>query len=603
MDIEKLQKMLDKAVNIPAYIGKETKLRMVWRPDFLEMLCKFKILDENALRYLLFGYYQMIGEYSFSIFAPERSADKILAQRVLSTPTELESFKPDEMHLVRGYMPFLPELIPVLSDMNEDQVGHYLGIYDSNSSYRKIRMRKPDEIELDNPLPSQGIHYSQLMRNHSCENRDSEDEPASSCSQTQDEELDRILQSVLKNKELRSEILQYITFIIRISLLMRATDIHMNETEVEFRIDGRLVLPPIQDAQKNFYARNQKQIIQCIKTVANINLGKPRLPDQGSFSAKKIKLNDSSYFRLQSFPVGEDIYGVEVVTIRVLEQEIADLNPSSLNFPSTLVDFYERLVMNLITNGLLNVTGPTGSGKSTTMAAILMGLMQATRRKTYSIEDPIERKLPGVIQLLVNSEMGRTFQYLFRSILRGDPEVIMVGEMRDLVTFEIAMQASDTGHLVLSTVHANDAISTIERLLDMGVSKGKILSVVRGIAAQRLVGITCEHCRAPYSPTPTDLLIFPELSGRQVFRAVGCPACNRTGYDGRLLIAEFLDLTNEQIKLEVYRALHGVNSATQTDYNSILRVAKENGMVTMRKDAFSEVKLPLSDMCYLRQFA
>jgi len=227
--------------------------------------------------------------------------------------------------------------------------------------------------------------------------------------------------------------------------------------------------------------------------------------------------------------------------------------------------------------GILLVTGPTGSGKSTTLYTALSRL-NTQERKIITVEDPVEYQLPGINQIQVKSAIGMTFAGALRAIVRQDPDIIMVGEMRDLETARIAVQSALTGHVVLSTLHTNDAASGVTRMLDMGVEDYLLTSTVNGILAQRLVRRLCPHCREPYQALPELAVRFARFERAandiKLYRASGCEHCNGTGYRGRLVISEVLLMTDPIRKLVL-------SHATATE---IQRVAMEEGMVTMYQD-------------------
>jgi general secretion pathway protein E len=267
----------------------------------------------------------------------------------------------------------------------------------------------------------------------------------------------------------------------------------------------------------------------------------------------------------------------EAVVLRVLDRSSVALDFVSLGFePEALAAYREALTR---PNGIILVTGPTGSGKTTTLYASLIEL-NTPDRKVLTVEDPIEYQLDGVNQVQIKPQIGLSFAHVLRSMLRHDPDVIMIGEIRDLETAQIAIQAALTGHLVLSTLHTNNAASTLTRLLDMGVEDYLLPSTLNGIVAQRLVRRLCEHCREAYSPLP-ELLAQLGLEGRQLqfWRPTGCAACAQTGYSGRVSINETLIMT-DLIRRQILQ---------HAEANELQRAAVVAGMRPMLQDGIAKV--------------
>jgi general secretion pathway protein E len=348
----------------------------------------------------------------------------------------------------------------------------------------------------------------------------------------------------------------------------RASDIHINPEErdisVRFRIDG--VLREVIRPPKRF----QASIASRIKIMGGLNIAEKRLPHDGRIRIK-IAGRDVDV-RLSTVPTSNG----ERIVMRLLDKSAVLLDLAELGFE----DWQLRIMDGLVTrsHGIVLVTGPTGSGKTTTLYGALAKI-NSPDLNILTIEDPVEIQLKGVAQVQVNPRIELTFANGLRSFLRQDPDVIMVGEIRDLETAEIAIQASLTGHLVLSTVHTNDAAGAITRLADMGVQPFLVASSLVGVLAQRLVRVLCPHCREAYVPSAEELAqagITPALRERagnptHLYRAAGCPACQGTGYQGRTGIYELM-LVDDDIRQLILR---NVDSA------SIKRKAVEHGMMTL----------------------
>ena len=371
-------------------------------------------------------------------------------------------------------------------------------------------------------------------------------------------------------KDLASEapVIRLVSLIITNALDARASDIHIEPFEnrliVRYRVDG--VLHEVESPPKRLSAA----VISRIKIMANLDIAERRLPQDGRIrlrvQGKEIDL------RVSTVPT---MHG-ESVVMRILDKGGVALDFSRLGFePDTLERFLEVLQQ---PNGVLLVTGPTGSGKTTTLYTALDTLNKPDV-KILTVEDPVEYQMPGINQIQVKPQIDLTFANALRSIVRQDPDVIMIGEIRDLETAQIAVQSALTGHLVLSTVHTNDAPSTVNRLLDMGVEDYLLTSTVIGILAQRLVRTLCPACREPHEALPElvqemGLRKFAPSGPITLWRAKGCPECANTGYSGRVGIVEMLPMTDAVRSLVMRHATAGELRAQ----------ALADGMLTMYDD-------------------
>ena len=399
-------------------------------------------------------------------------------------------------------------------------------------------------------------------------------------SQTGDNELDRIdslqfMDDVEQLKELASEapVIKMVNQLIHQAVESGASDIHIEPFEgvlkVRYRIDG--VLREV-DAPPS---TSSAAVISRVKILANLNIAERRLAQDGRF---KVRVRGKEIdLRVSTVPT---IYG-ESVVLRLLHRNDVSLNFKGLGFSPEL----ERSMLDILAmpHGILLVTGPTGSGKSTTLYAALKHL-NTPERKILTVEDPVEFNIADVNQIQVKPQIGLTFASALRSIVRQDPDIIMIGEMRDRETAAIAVQSALTGHLVLSTLHTNDAAGSITRLLDMGVEDYLLTSTVNAVLAQRLVRSLCHHCREAY--TPLDEVVmrwglqrFSDDKPINLYRAVGCEHCGHTGYHGRQAIVELLVMTDE-IRQLVLR---------HSDAGEITRVAVEGGMQLMLDDGLRKV--------------
>jgi general secretion pathway protein E len=377
-------------------------------------------------------------------------------------------------------------------------------------------------------------------------------------------------------RDLASEVpvIRMVNLIISKAVESRASDIHIEpferELRLRYRIDG--VLHKIDPPPSQLRAA----IISRIKLMAKLNIAERRLPQDGRIKLKV--LGHEIDLRVSTLPT---MYG-ESVVMRILDQSNSSLiDIRRLGFPE---DAYEKVCdMTSRPHGIFLVTGPTGSGKTTTLYSALKRI-NITDRKIITIEDPVEYQMDGINQIHVNPQIGLTFAAGLRSIVRQDPDVIMIGEIRDLETAEIAIRSALTGHLVFSTLHTNDAPSAITRLVDMGVEDYLLASSLIGILAQRLVRVNCRECTQPES-TPTSPLKqagFP-VNGIgdsiELKRGRGCANCGHSGYEGRLGIYELLDIDDDLRRLMV----------TKSDSNVLKAQAVRSGMRTLKEDGWRKV--------------
>lgn len=368
-------------------------------------------------------------------------------------------------------------------------------------------------------------------------------------------------------KDLASEapVIRLVNQIVNRAVETRASDIHIEPFEdrlrVRYRYDG--VLHEVETLS----AQLIPAIISRVKIMARLDIAERRLPQDG-----RIKLAVRGHeidFRVSTIP---SLYG-ETLVLRVLDRSNVRFDYATLGLSPDFVIRIRKLLD--LPNGIVLVTGPTGSGKTTTLYTGLTDLNAATR-KIVTIEDPIEYQLNGINQVQVKPQIGLNFANLLRAILRQDPDVIMIGEIRDSETAQIAVQAALTGHLVLSTLHTNSAAAAVIRLRDMGIEDYLMTAVLRGVVAQRLVRQLCPSCKIPYTPPAAlvEQFALSDLSGNEpitLYHAKGCPHCRQTGYSGRLAIAELLE-PNEDIERLIF---------SRADHLAIERAAAEAGMIPM----------------------
>ncbi|MBI5417369.1 type II secretion system ATPase GspE [Candidatus Poribacteria bacterium] len=370
----------------------------------------------------------------------------------------------------------------------------------------------------------------------------------------------------------KAPIIKFVNLILTRAVNERASDIHIEpfekELKVRYRVDGMLydALTPPKEYQAAITSR--------VKIMGSLNIAERRLPQDGRIKIKIV--NREIDIRLSTIPVA---YGERIV-MRLLDRSNLMLDLKQLGFSSDIYNRIEKIIHSY--NGIVLVTGPTGSGKTTTLYAALSHI-NSIEKNIITIEDPVEYQLDGVGQIQVNSKIDLTFANGLRSILRQDPDVIMIGEIRDYETAEIAIHASLTGHLVFSTLHTNDAPGAVTRLIDMGVEPYLVSSSVIAIIAQRLVRIICPHCKEAYSPSVELLkeigLTLHDLKNGVVYHGKGCTECLNTGYLGRLGIYELV-IADGEIRNAIL---------SKKDSSSIKKIAKKNGMLTLREDGARKV--------------
>ena len=390
------------------------------------------------------------------------------------------------------------------------------------------------------------------------------------------ENLDKIAHELDEPQDLldatdEAPIIRLVNSVLFQAVRQRASDIHFESFErglvVRYRIDG--VLYPILTPPKHL----QSSIIARLKIMAALNIAEKRLPQDGRFAIRTAGKDVD--LRVSVLPTSHG----ERVVLRLLEKENRLLNLTEMGFSAERLHTIQQLIR--LTHGILLVTGPTGSGKTTTLYAALSEI-NAPDKNIITVEDPVEYQLLGIGQMQVNPKINLTFAAGLRSILRQDPDVIMIGEIRDRETAEIAIHASLTGHLVFSTLHTNDAASAATRLIDMGIEPFLVASSVVAVLAQRLIRKVCPDCKQGYQPDDEELIrlgVVPGKTKPTFYRGTGCPACTQTGYRGRTGIHELLVLDDE------IRRLIG----NKADAAAIRQAAVSHGMVLLKEEAAEKI--------------
>ncbi|NYD57663.1 type IV pilus assembly protein PilB [Nocardioides marinisabuli] len=366
-------------------------------------------------------------------------------------------------------------------------------------------------------------------------------------------------------------VVRFVNLLISQAIADRASDIHLEPTEhdlrVRYRIDG--VLRDAHRAPRSITAG----VVSRLKIMAEMDIAERRVPQDGRLSV--THLGQTMDLRVATLPT---VWGEKVVA-RVLDNSNTRLGLSDLGFSAHNFDRFEWSYTKPY--GMILVTGPTGSGKSTTLYATL-NILNQPHVNVITVEDPVEYRLPGINQVQTNPKAGLTFARALRSILRSDPDIVLIGEIRDHETANIAVEAALTGHLVLSTLHTNDAPSAVTRLVEMGIEPFLVASALDAVVAQRLCRSLCGRCKEQYVPDPEEVaaLGFPPLAaGQSIHRPRGCSTCAQTGYRGRMALHEVMPVSEELERLTVRRAA--------TD--EVGRTAREQGMTTLRDDGWLKV--------------
>lgn len=367
-----------------------------------------------------------------------------------------------------------------------------------------------------------------------------------------------------------SPVVRFVNHIIQTALKEGASDIHIEPDEkvlrVRFRIDG--ILFDVMNPPKRMFAA----ITSRIKIMANLDIAERRLPQDGRIRAtvlgRKIDL------RVSTVPTPKG----EKTVMRILDTRSINVSLDELGFSPDILSIWKNQVSQ--PHGIVLVTGPTGSGKTTTLYASIKQL-DIRKLNISTVEDPVEYNLAGITQIQAHEKIGMTFGVALRALLRQDPDVIMLGEVRDMETATIAIQAALTGHLVLSTLHTNDAPSSITRLINIGVEAFLVGAAVNSVLAQRLVRRNCEHCKAKFKCTPEmeDILTMHGVSTSKLMKGEGCQRCRETGYNGRVGLYEMLVL-DDQLRDSIARS---------PNVTELRRTCIERGMVTLREDGFIKV--------------
>lgn len=376
---------------------------------------------------------------------------------------------------------------------------------------------------------------------------------------------------ILEATEDDAPVIKFVNSLLFRAVKEKASDIHIEPFEkefvVRFRVDG--VLNDVIRQPKRAHAA----ISSRVKVMGSLDIAEKRLPQDGRIK-RKLAGKDID-IRLSTVPT---TWGERIV-MRILEQSNTVLELEQLGFHERSRKTIEKLIFRKY--GIILVTGPTGHGKSTTLSACLVKL-NSPERNILTVEDPIEYQIPGVNQVQVNAKIDLTFARALRAFLRQNPDVIMVGEIRDKETAEIAINASLTGHMVLSTLHTNDSAGVAPRLIDMGVEPFLVASSILGVIAQRLIRRVCTKCREPHMPTEFEmqemgLAKIPE--GSKIFKAVGCPSCSQTGFSGRTVVHELM-VIDDKVRSLIIKA---------ADANTIKKAAIAGGMTTLREDGIQKV--------------
>ncbi len=390
-------------------------------------------------------------------------------------------------------------------------------------------------------------------------------------------DLDSSLTSDLEADSEEASIVRFVNELLIQSFRERATDIHIEPFEhqlrIRYRVDGVLHEFPVPESIRHLHPA----IVSRIKIMANLNIAEQRLPQDGRIKVRTRQRELDLRISILPTPFGES------VNLRILNSNQVTLGLEHLGLLPRDLAIIEKLLRK--PHGIILVTGPTGSGKTTTLYSCLNRLNDNVR-KIITVEDPIEYQLPGITQVQVNPKIGLTFAQGLRSMLRHDPDVMLVGEIRDQETAEVTIQVAMTGHLVFSTLHTNDAPSAVARLINMGIEPYLIAASVECIIAQRLVRVICPYCKTVMPPEDGRRELVSRYLGKQLplYHGEGCDQCKHTGYYGRTAIYEFM-VVDDDIRDHIVR---------KTPANQLRRIALEKGMVGLRQDGMEKIAMGIT---------
>ena len=516
--------LLDAVIEM-GLVGEEEALRAIGDAvglDFVDLTS----IEEDGLGTILRDFPQKL-IYRQSLFPISRNNGTI----VVATSDPFDLYPIDEVSAVTGLT-----VIPVLASRTEiaKLVKKHLGVGSETVEGLIAQTDEDDGVELLEDLDLDGSELSEMAQ--------------------------------------EASVIRLVNEILLEAIEVRASDVHIESQPsglvVRYRIDGILQLQPVPPEIHRFEAA----IVSRLKIMARMNIAEKRLPQDGRI---KLKVRGREVdVRVSVIPM---IHG-EGIVLRILDKGAMVFELKALGMDESTYKIYRQLID--LPHGIVLVTGPTGSGKSTTLYSSLLEINRPDI-KIITTEDPVEYQLAGINQIQIHSKIGLTFAHSLRSILRHDPDVVLIGEIRDLETAENAIQASLTGHLVFSTLHTNDAAGAYTRLVDMGVEPFLVSSTVEAVMAQRLVRRVCRACREAYQPDPDELPPdFPldALGDRPLYRPVGCRECRQSGYAGRLGIYELM-VTSEEVR----RLAH--DNASTWD---IKKAAVQSGMVTLRMDGWKK---------------
>ena len=492
-----------------------------------------------------------------------------LATEVVSLRNQ--DFPPDLLQAVPGAMARMYQCIPVAHYGNTVQIAFVDPLNPATADELRFAIKKDVQVVVADPTQIQKL----IEKNYADDGESFSDILKDLGS---DEEIAREANAAANDAKAQADlaesapIVRFVQLVLFQAVQDRASDIHFepfeDEFKIRYRVDGALyeMAPP----PKHLAI----PVVSRIKVMANLNISERRLPQDGRITMPIG--NRTIDLRVSTLPTQ---FG-ESVVLRVLDRSAVNLDIESLGFPKYLFEYVNEAIQR--PNGIFIVTGPTGSGKTTTLYSCLRRV-NTIDSKLLTAEDPVEYDMEGIMQVAINESIGLTFSKSLRSFLRQDPDIIMIGEMRDLETAQISIQASLTGHLVLSTLHTNDAPGAVTRLVDMGVEPFLISSTLMAVLGQRLVRTICKTCRTPFEPTESQLALLnlsPHDLGDKVFYyGRGCSTCNDTGYKGRKGIYELLVVS------DAIRTLINERAPTVV----LRQKAVELGMVTLREDGLRSI--------------
>ena len=550
------------------------------KPLLGELFVDRKIISKEQLEAAL-EEQKMTGELLAQIIIKKNWADEEKVYRVLSEKINIPFQNLLGIEIDRAVISLVPKNMAIahcLIPIKKDKDAVTVAMIEPQNTFTIDELRSSTGLTINPVLSSRSAILVAIEKYYGKEQIIEETiDMAEEGKEKEKEEVDFTSEDAENIKQIaeKAPVVKLVDAVITDALRNRASDIHIEPSQdgfnIRFRIDG--VLHDVSSPPKNLY----KPVVSRVKIMANMDIAEKRLPQDGSFRTKLEEKNVD--IRVSTYPT---IYG-ETTVMRLLVKERAFFDLTELGLePDELIRFEDLCKKSC---GIILVVGPTGCGKTTTLYSVLHKIF--TRAKNIvTIEDPVEYNIEGISQSQINPKAGFTFANSLRSIMRQDPDIILIGEIRDLETAELAVRASLTGHLVFSTLHTNDAPGAVIRLIDMGIEPYLIASSLIGVLAQRLVRVNCSKCKEEIKPSPVILENFKEETSKvkrdnnKFYQGRGCDVCKNTGYQGREGVFEMLTIAGDQMREAI------ISGCKSSEFK---RLAVQEGMRTLKENGLRKV--------------